>query len=108
MALNTRSDVLDREGARKRNTASLRAWAKKYDKGATTLLARRTGLTFAAVARIIKGQSQPRPYTAALIERATDGEVKAADLLGVTAQTIVTIDSDASPAPENSHAGDAA
>lgn len=100
MPLNTCAAVPDREAARRRNTASLRAWAEAFGTGATTYLARRSGLTFAACARIIKGQAQPRPYTAERIEHATDGAVKAADLLGVTAQTIVTIDSDASPGAE--------
>lgn len=100
MTQTTREEAPNREAARKRNTASLRAWAEAFGTGATTYLARHSGLTFAACARIIKGQVQPRPYTAERIERATEGAVKAADLLGVTAQTIVTIDSDASPARE--------
>jgi hypothetical protein len=87
----------DKEAARARNTEPLRAWAEAFGKGATTHLARRSGLTFAACARLIKGQAQPKPYTATLIERATDGAVKAADLLGVTSAMVVTNDGAATP-----------
>lgn len=81
----------DRADARMRNSAALRAWAAKFGKGATTYLSKRTGLTFAAVARVLKGKAQSTPHTAALFEAATDGAVTAAELLGLgTALTVTT------------------
>lgn len=76
-----------RAHARMRNTEQLRAWAERFGKGAITHLARETGLTFAAVSRIVKGLAQPSPENAKAIERATRSEVSAAALLGVASDS---------------------
>lgn len=73
----------ERHEERMRRTAELRAWAQGRGRGAVTLLQKRTGLTFAAVSRLVKGQAAPSPRSAVLLERATDGAVSAASLLGL-------------------------
>lgn len=78
----------ERLAAIRENTEELRAWARRRGKGATTLLADKADLTFAAAARIIKGQAQPNPETAKRIERATG--CSAAKLLGIAGSTLAT------------------
>lgn len=59
----------------------LRAWLRKP--GNTKYgLAKRAGVTWRTVHRIALGHV-PRASTARLIEKATDGEVTAAEILGV-------------------------
>lgn len=67
-----------------RTKSVLRAWCDARGRGAITYLARETGRTWAAMHRIVEGRAQPRAETAKAIERATDGAVSAAALLGLT------------------------
>jgi len=70
---------------KKRRSAPLREWCAKFGRGAITHLTDETGLTFAAASRIVHGSAAPRPETAAKIERATGGAVRAAALVGLEA-----------------------
>lgn len=70
---------------KKRRSAALRAWCKQRGKGAITFLAREVPLTWAGASRIVHGKAAPRPETASAIERATEGAVRAAVLLGLEA-----------------------
>ena len=59
---------------------NLAQWIEFYDlsmpsgRGARTDLYRRTGLTYKALASILKGDSQPRAATLRLLEAATGGK----------------------------------
>lgn len=81
----------------KRNTEELRQWAADFGVGARTYLARRSGLTFAAVARIVDGIAQPNPESARMLEVATDGECSAARLLGIESSIVATTSRSARP-----------
>lgn len=74
-----------------RNTEELRQWAADYGVGACTYLANRAGLTFAAVARILKGTAQPNPESARRLSLATDGDCSAARMLGIESSTLATV-----------------
>lgn len=60
---------------------ALQAWADR--RGGRSLLAKRTGLTWQHVDRIIRGLVKPKTETAIALSRATDGEVSAAAILGL-------------------------
>lgn len=71
----------------RRNTKPLRDWLElQKERGVRapmTALVRGSGLTWAAVHRIVQGEAQPRALTAKALERATGGEVSAVALLGL-------------------------
>lgn len=67
----------------RRRTEGLRRWRDRFGLGAITHLEHETGLTFAAVSRIVRGKAQATTETAQAIERATGGDVKASEILGV-------------------------
>lgn len=71
--------------SRTRPIPELVDWCEKHGVGAVTFLHLKTGLTYAAVHRIVRGRAQPKPETAKKIARATGGEVSAAALLGLKA-----------------------
>lgn len=75
----------EREEDRMRRTEELRRWVERRGRGAMTVLQKRTGLTFAAVSRLVKGKAAPSPRSARLLEKATDGDVSAARMLGLSA-----------------------
>lgn len=73
------------QAEKKRRSAALRRWCATYGKGAITYLSREVPLTFAGASRIVHGSAAPRPDTAARIEKATKGAVRAVVLLGLEA-----------------------
>lgn len=79
---------------------ALRAWCEAYGRGAISFLARKTGRTFAAVSRVVKGQANPSPETASRLELATEGAVRASAWFGFTTGTINTKRRRASPTDE--------
>lgn len=62
---------------------TLSEWCEKEGRGALTRLTKATGLTFAAVSRVVKGTAQARADTAKKLSDATGGAVSAASILGI-------------------------
>lgn len=83
--MTSQDEKREREDDRMRRTEELRQWVAQRGRGAMTVLQKRTGLTFAAVSRLVKGKAAPSPRSAVLLEKATDGDVSAARMLGLSA-----------------------
>lgn len=62
---------------------TLAEYVEKYGPSVKQALASETGLRWATIHDLARGASTPRPDTAIAIERATSGEVRAWELLGL-------------------------
>jgi hypoxanthine-guanine phosphoribosyltransferase len=74
----------EREDDRMRRTEELRRWVERRGRGAMTVLQKRTGLTFAAVSRLVKRKAAPSPRCAVLLEKATNDDVSTAQMLNLS------------------------
>lgn len=64
-----------------KGSMTLRQWLDGQGEGAMTRLVRDSGLTWPAVAAVVKGTSMPGLDTAAALEKATGGAVTMASIL---------------------------
>lgn len=63
--------------------SALARWVEAKGKGARATLARRAGVQWQTVDAIVRGETVPTRETALRLSEATDGEVSAAEILGV-------------------------